>query len=136
MTARIESTASHSEEAARLEVEGHELIARGHTLLARAARVRAEHPTAVGAADDLIPLAQSSLGARTRRRLEREGRLPVVKLGRQKFTRRSALVGLVGDAEPAPAAPAKLTLEEVRELARRDYARISAERERRQRRPR
>jgi hypothetical protein len=61
-----------------------------------------------GAADDLVALADSGLDARTRRRFEREGRLPVVKLGRRKFTTRAALLALVSaptkGAEVAPPA--------------------------------
>jgi hypothetical protein len=119
-------------EASRLEVEGHELIARGHTLLARAARLRAEHPIAIGVADDLIPLAESNLAVRTRRMLEREGRLPVVKLGRQKFTRRSDLIGLVGNGEPATASSRPVPTDP-REAARAEYARITLEHERKRR---
>lgn len=115
------------EDASRLEAEAHELFARAHALLARAARVRAEQPEGVSGADDLVPLSKSGLGARTRRRLEREGQLPVVKLGRQKFTRRSALVGLVGNGETNIASPATTVLDP-REAARADYARISTRR--------
>jgi hypothetical protein len=48
-------------------------------------------------------------------------------LGRQKFTRRSALVGLVGNGETNIASPATTVLDP-REAARADYARISTRR--------
>jgi hypothetical protein len=115
------------EDACRLEAEAHELLARAHGLLAQAARLRAEHSEEAGGADDLVPLSKSGLGARTRRRLEREGRLPVEKLGRQKFTRRSALVGLVGNGKANIPSPATTVLDP-REAARADYAKISARR--------
>ena len=90
-------------EADRLEAEGHALIAQGHELLARAAQARAGRSAPDIPPDDLVPIAEVPLDARTRLRLEREGRLPVERLGRRKFTRRSALAALVGDlAAPSP----------------------------------
>jgi hypothetical protein len=110
-----------------LEAEAHELIARAHLMLARAARLRATHPGKPEGADDLVPLSESGLGVRTRRRLEREGRLPVVKLGRQKFTRRSALLELVGEGD-AVAASATPEVKDPREAARARYNKISGRR--------
>ena len=105
-------------EADRLEAQGHALLAQGHELLARAAELRAGAPSADPSRDDLIPIAEVPLDARTRLRLEREGRLPVEKLGRRKFTRRSALAALVGDAAPSPTpdAPRRDPRESAREL--------------------
>jgi hypothetical protein len=105
-------------EADRLEAQGHALLAQGHELLARAAELRAAEPATAGADDDLIPIAEVPLDARTRLRLEREGRLPVEKFGRRKFTRRSALAALVGDAAPPPTSdtPRRDPRESAREL--------------------
>lgn len=105
----------------RLEAEGHELIARGHELLAQAARLRTTQVNVPDGGDTLIPLAESGLAVRTRRKLEREGKLPVVKLGREKYTRRSALVALlppndnINDSPPTALSP--------REAARASYTR-------------
>jgi hypothetical protein len=109
----------------RLEAEGHALIAQGHELLARAAQARAEGTEYQGDPDDLVPLAETALDARTRRRLEREGRLPVVKLGRRKFTSRSALASLV---DPAAADGSSCPPEDAdaRAVARRVYASVDA----------
>jgi hypothetical protein len=85
-----------------LEAQGHTLLAQGYELLARAAEIRAAEPAPHAAPDELVPIAEVPLDARTRTRLEREGRLPVEKLGRRKFTRRSALAALVRDAAPSP----------------------------------
>jgi hypothetical protein len=82
-------------EAARLEAEGYRLLAEGHALLARAARLRAELPASAAAGDSLVAIAESGLDARACRRLEAEGLLPVRKVGRRKYTTRSALVALV-----------------------------------------
>jgi hypothetical protein len=105
-------------EADRLEAQGHALLAQGHELLARAAEIRAASPSPDTSHDDLIPIADVPLDARTRLRLEREGRLPVEKLGRRKFTRRSALAALVGDAPPPATndAPRRDPRESAREL--------------------
>jgi hypothetical protein len=109
----------------RLEAEGHALIAQGHELLARAAQARAEGTEDQAGPDDLIPLAETALDARTRRRLEREGRLPVVKLGRPKFTRRSALASLA-DPSAADAASCPPEDDDARAVARRVYASVDA----------
>mgnify|MGYP001172913420 CR=1 FL=1 len=106
----------------RLEAEGHALIAQGHELLAQAAQARAERREEPTAADDLVPLADTPLDARTRRRLEREGRLPVVKLGRRKFTRRSALAGLV--AETAAPTISTASSDDPQAAARDAYANL------------
>jgi hypothetical protein len=106
-------------EADRLEGQAHVLLARGHELLARAAELRAGAPSADPSRDDLIPIAEVPLDARTRLRLEREGRLPVEKLGRRKFTRRSALAALVGGVTPSPAPDA--SRRDPRESARALY---------------
>jgi len=105
-------------EADRLEAQGHALLAQGHELLARAAEIRAAEPSPGTLPDDLIPIAEVPLDARTRLRLEREGRLPVERLGRRKFTRRSALAALVGDAAPSPTSdtPRRDPRESAREL--------------------
>jgi hypothetical protein len=112
------------EEPGRLEADAHELIARAHVMLARAARLRAAQPASPTGADDLVPLSESGLGVRTRRRLEREGRLPVVKLGRQKFTRRSALLELVGEKDASDSATPEA--KDPREAARTSYNRSLA----------
>ena len=101
-----------------IEAEAHELMARAHQLLARAARVRANEPDQQ--ADELVPVAESGLDARTRRELEREGRLPVVKLGRRKYTRRSALVALVAETPQRHVSPIN-GITDPREAARAAY---------------
>jgi len=110
-----------SSEVARLEAEAHELIARGHTLLAQAARLRAARSDIQDSGDTLVPLAESGLAVRTRRKLERAGRIPVVKLGREKYTSRSALVALLPannkDINDSP------TAQSPREAARASYTR-------------
>ncbi len=112
-------------DAATLEAEGHALIARGHALLAEAARIRAQGSAVHDDADELVPLCRSGLAVRTRRKLEREGRLPVVKLGRSKFTRRSALLALLdattGDGPRAPGQHPSTP----QEAARASYARTA-----------
>jgi hypothetical protein len=113
-------------EAARLESEGHALIGRGHELLARAAQLRAETPGVNQGGDELVALADCGLDARSRRRLEREGRLPVSKIGRRKFTTRSALVALVPSMSTIRATPeARTPAETPGEAARKAYAALA-----------
>jgi hypothetical protein len=114
--------ASAHEEVGKLEAEAHDLIARGHALLAKAARLRTARVQVHDDGDALVPLAQSGLAIRTRRKLEREGLLPVVKLGREKYTRSSALAALVPSTKPNINDP-PLTAQSPREAARASYAR-------------
>jgi hypothetical protein len=117
-------------EADRLEEEAHGLIARGHELLAKAAGLRAlRRPGGVAGPSDneLVPLTEVPLDARTRRRLEREGRLPFEKHGRRKFTTRAALAALVapragGDAPEMSAPEPTTNPRDPREAARLHYA--------------
>jgi hypothetical protein len=102
-------------DAARLESKGYALIARGHRLLARAAALRV-NPIHSTPGDDLVAVSDLPLDRRTRIRLEREGLLPVTKLGRRKFTRRSALVALV--EQPTGVAGGAATAGEERLAAR------------------
>jgi hypothetical protein len=106
-------------EADRLEAEGHALIAQGHELLARAAQARAGRSAPDIPPDDLVPIAEV--------RLEREGSLPVERLGRRKFTRRSALAALVGDIE-APSPHVGPAPHDPRESARELYVELVARR--------
>lgn len=74
-------------------------------LVAQLARVQPA-PGAGTERDDLIPLSQVPLEARARRRAVREGKLPVARIGRKLYVRRSAVVGLVpATAEAARSAP-------------------------------
>jgi hypothetical protein len=73
-----------------------------------------------GGADELVALTDSGLDARTRRRLERDGRLPVVRLGRKKFTTRAALAALVN--APTTAAAVVPTATDATTAARAAYA--------------
>lgn len=103
---------------ALIEAEAHEMMAQAHLLLARAARLRSE--ARADEVDDLVPLAETGLDVRTRRRLEKEGRLAVVKLGRRKFTRRSALAALVSDTSRCDVST-RLAVTDPREAARAAY---------------
>jgi hypothetical protein len=47
------------------------------------------------AGDELVPLASCGVERRALRRLAREGRLEVVRIGRRQYTTRRALAGLV-----------------------------------------
>ncbi len=49
-----------------------------------------------GEGDELVSLADAGIERRALRRLQREGRLPVERIGRRLYTRRSALLALVG----------------------------------------
>ena len=84
-------------------------------------------PSADTVPDDMVPIAEVPLDARTRLRLEREGRLPVERLGRRKFTRRSALAALVGDLA-APCPGTGTAPHDPRESARELYVELVARR--------
>jgi hypothetical protein len=120
--------------ASELESKGHALIARGHRLLARAAGLRAR-PASGDPIDVLVPISDVPLDARTRLRLERDGRLPVMKIGRRKFTRRSALAELVpprGAASPPRPPPARV---DARSAATQAYIELVAGSSKRSRLP-
>jgi hypothetical protein len=75
--------------------------------IGRALLVLAAEPDSAAAAplDELVPVDSCGLERAARRRLERDGRLPVVKLGRRKFVRRSDVAKLV-EPVPEPVRPA------------------------------
>lgn len=74
------------------------------------------------AGDDLVALAGCGIERRALRRLQREGRLPVERIGRKLYTRRSALVALV-QTEPTEA-PSRASTHAVdpEQAAREAYA--------------
>jgi len=109
-------------EAARLEADA-------RALEVEAARLRVQAAEADdGPADDLVPLDETPLEAKAARRLERDGALPVRRIGRRKYTTRAALAALI--ATPAPPAssprPVEPADEDPREAARRAYPSLTS----------
>lgn len=74
--------------------------------IGRALLVLAAEPdtAATAPADELVPVADCGLELRTARRLVREGRLPVVRLGRRRLVRRSDVARL-GEPVVEPSRP-------------------------------
>jgi hypothetical protein len=81
----------------------------------------AERAGAVGASDELVPLNSCGVERRTLRRLTKEGRLEVVRLGRKLYTTRRALAELVTDRGRSSARE-KPTAGDPRAAARAAYA--------------
>ncbi len=119
-------TAPRSRTPEALEAEAHEMFSRAHSLLAEAAHLRLSSAAPSRTDDRLVRLSESGLAVRTRRRLERAGRLPVIKLGREKYTRQSALLALLASESPMASTSERSSLSP-RDAARAAYAKLSAD---------
>jgi hypothetical protein len=73
-------------------------------------------------ADELVPLADAGIERRALRRLQRDGRLPVERIGRRLYTRRSALLALVITTPAKEVPPNAAPVADVAQAAREAYA--------------
>jgi hypothetical protein len=72
--------------------------------------------------DDLVALAGCGIERRALRRLQRDGKLPVERIGRKLYTRRSALLALVQTETAAAPACASTAAMNPEQAAREAYA--------------